>query len=168
MPDKVFHSLHEHPRWSDRALTHPIVIVALWSILVGVAMVASSLVPGLHVSQSVSAFPDALTASLGMGIALGGAAASLGILTGGKRSWIIESGGWWLCGLGWALHGAIVASIYPASILAWGTSIALAWMAATRIRALVAVHREARTVEREIEARRLTSGDGGHETGPPA
>lgn len=153
MTERVYRPRHEPPKVSDRVLSHPgTAIFSLWSIGAGLSLLLSALVDEISVSASVSRFPDLLTLFLALCMGIGGIFATLGLLFPRKKidsSWIMERMGWTLAGAGWAGYAIAFLSVYHGSILAWGTSFAVALMAVVRIFALVCIEKEAR-IEKEI------------------
>lgn len=154
MPDRVFHPLHDPPTVLDRFLAHgPSVIISIWSAVMGVALLVSA-VTGIQVSPSIFEFPKLVTIGVGVSGFLGGLVAALNLLRPLRRvdlSWAIEQSGWWLAGAAWACYGVAVLWSFPASVIAWGTSLALALCAATRIIVLYLIERTVRSDRERVK-----------------
>ena len=110
---------HDPPMWWERCLTHPIVLIAVWSVLVAVQVLADPWLPGFRTSPSLGELPRWTAVSLATTIGLGGVGAILGLL----NSWENRSSmtNWIPGAIRWAQFGKFdLRSVVDATVTTLG------------------------------------------------
>ncbi|MDO4920106.1 hypothetical protein [Kocuria sp.] len=146
---------HDPPTWWERALTHPMIWVAMWSVLAGAMLAVSPLLPEFTPSPSLGRLPGWTAAALAVALIGGGLSATVGLLNDWEnrsRAWSTEQAGWVLIAAGWASYAVVVIQNFPGSQFAWGTGVIFVVIAATRVTALHLMARRTRARLREIRA----------------
>lgn len=146
---------HDPPRWWERCLAHPIVLIAAWSVIVGTLLGLSPFFPEYTPSPSLGRLPGWTAALLAATLAGGGGFAVVGLLNDWQnrsRAWNVEQAGWILIAAGWASYAFVVVQNFPHSQFSWGQGVMFVAMAAIRVVALHLMARRTRAKLREIRA----------------
>ena len=144
---------HDPPTWWERALTHPIIWVAAWSVIAGTLLGVSPFFPEYTPSTSLGRLPGWTAALLAVTLVGGGTAGVVGILNDWEnrsRAWNVEQAGWILMAAGWASYAFVVLQNFPRSQFSWGQGVMFVAMAVTRVVALHLMARSTRAKLREI------------------
>lgn len=146
---------HEPPLWWERCLGNPIMLVALWSVLVAAQVLVDPWLAGFQPSPLLGELPRWTAVSLASTLGLGGLGASVGLLNGWEnrsRAWAIERSGWLLSAVGWIAYAVVVLQGFPGSTISWGSALALSATAWLRIIALKLMERRTRRIRSEVAA----------------
>ncbi|MDO4919955.1 hypothetical protein [Kocuria sp.] len=150
---------HDPPLWWERALTHPVIWVAVWSVLAGTMLAVSPFVAEFTPSPSLGRIPGWTAALLSVTQIAGGASAIVGLLNDWEnrsRAWNTEQAGWVLISTGWVSYAVVVMQVLPGSTIAWGSALMSVAAAVTRIIALHLMARRTRAKLRELRAAVMT------------
>lgn len=131
----------------DHVLAHPLSIcISAWQVLAG-AGVLVSLLWDFSLSTSMSRMPDPLVAGMCALLMLGGLFIIRGLLDDSDNlmtGWKTERTGLILSATAWAAYSITVAVSYPASVLSWTMTLAIAAAYLIRCRATVLEERRVR------------------------
>lgn len=150
----TFLPAHEPPLWWERCLSQPIVVIAAWSVAVAIQVLVDPWMPNYAPSISLGELPTWTAVWLSAGIGTGGTTALIGILNSWdnrSRAWAVERAGWILQSVGWVGYAVVVIDEFPASTIAWGSSLALALMGVLRVIALHLMEKQTRRKLAEVD-----------------
>lgn len=143
----VYQPTREPPRWWERAIDHPEVVVALASIITGVEIILDPWLPEFRPSPSMGELPRAMASYMGGVMFAAGVLVMVGLFNAWdnrSRAWRVESGGWVLIATGWTSYAVVVINAYPGSTIAWSCAVFIALVAVVRLLALKLMERRAR------------------------
>lgn len=155
MPDMIFRATREPPRWWERLLAHPPVVMAAFSAIIGVLLALNW--RGLYLT-SITDGHDVGLAVLGVGQIIGAGIVTRTVLSG--RAQLLDRRktqalGWAMLSVGWLVYGWLVAST-GGSVSTVIISVGLAVMGGVEIAgAALTIHRGRALVR---EAARIVEG----------
>lgn len=155
MPTHVYQPSRTPPSWWDRLLVHPMdTTVAVMSLLFGVMVAFSLLVPEFVPSKSMDQMPSPVVALVSGFLIAGGALSLIGLNWWGddvSHGWALERFGWLLVVGGFTTYSISVSWYYPGSVFAWGVPLVLALGGLLRFWSVVKIERATRLTIAEVK-----------------
>lgn len=151
----AFHPQHDPPTLWDRTRASPIVLVAMWAVVVGVKLALMPVVPSFTPSPALEALPTWTALALAAGLVAGGGAAVVGLWNAWEnrtKAWSLERSGWIIAAAAWAAYSLVVVQKFPGSTIAWGAPLMCAGVGLIRVAAIKAMKADVQRVKKQAAA----------------
>lgn len=151
----AFHPRNDPPTVWDRTQASPFVVVALWSVVVGVKLGLMPLFPSFTPSPALGTLPAWTAIALAGGLVAGGLMATVGLWNSWEnrtKAWGLERSGWIILAAAWTAYAFVVVQKFPGSTISWGSALAYCVIALIRVAAIKAMKAEAQRVKKQVAA----------------